>query len=54
MRYLIEKVTLDKTHPLWPNQELFKLRDLNTGRLSFGAYTTMEAAERMKEKKNAR
>ena len=55
MRYLIESVTLDKHHPLWPNLKGYKVFD--TGKREWWQwtlYTTLEAAEKMIERKISR
>jgi len=41
----ITTVTLDKFHPLWPNETLFAIKNLNTGKIGLGRYTTRERAE---------
>ena len=52
MRYLVQRIVLDKDHPCWPNEEVFKLLDRNTGHVSFGCYTTLEVAQGVADRKN--
>lgn len=52
IRYIIEPKILDKTHPLWPGQELFFIKDLQTGRVSLSCYTKREVASKIVDRKN--
>ena len=54
MRYMIERVKLDKLHPLWPEQEFYGILDTQTGRMSLGLYTTYDAAQEMLNIKKSR
>jgi hypothetical protein len=52
MRYIVVPHTFDKIHPLWPNEQVFFIKDLTTGRTSFSCYTKIEVAEEICKKKN--
>ena len=45
MNYLIESITFDKHHP-WRGQEMFRLRNVKTGLVSWSCFTTYERAGR--------
>lgn len=53
MRYIVVPVVLDAIHPLWPNEQVFHIKDLHTGLLSFGCYTRLEIAEEIVKRKNS-
>jgi hypothetical protein len=52
MRYIVEKVTFDKTHPIWANQDGFFIKDLHNGRLSWSYWTKIELAQQICHNKN--
>jgi len=52
MRFIVEKTTFDKFHPVWRNEDGFFIRDLNTQRLSFSFYTSYAVAQKICERKN--
>ena len=54
MRYSIELVVLDKYHPYFPNQSVFKIYDSLKRQFSYGCYTTHAAAEEMLTRKRHR
>ena len=53
MRFIVMPKTLDNTHPLWPNEEVFYLFDLDKCLLSMSCYTTYERAESIAKRKNS-
>lgn len=52
MRYVVEPVDLDKLHPVWPNQKVFKIRDLQENYLSKNCYTSEVVAKEIVKNKN--
>jgi hypothetical protein len=53
MRYIVIEVDLDKDHPHWPNQTVWKLKDTKTGEVSFACYKSPSIAKEMCDRKNA-
>lgn len=52
MRYVVEPVDLNKDHPVWPGQKVYKIRDLQENYLSTNCYVSEEIAKKIVEKKN--
>ena len=52
MRYVIQRFKLDKNHPLWADEEVYRIVDTFNGFASFSCYTTLEAAEKMLSRKD--
>ena len=52
MQYTIEKIKLEKTHPLWGGETFYKIRNIYTGQLGLGNYTSIDAAQSVINKKN--
>jgi hypothetical protein len=53
MRYIVEKITFDKIHTIWAEQDGFFIKDLHNGRLSWSFYTTYEVAQEICKRKNS-
>lgn len=43
-RFIIEEVKLDKEHPLWPSEIVYKIFDTKLDKYRYGCYTTPESA----------
>ena len=56
MRYVVQSETLDKVHPLWPNQKCYYIVDILGYKRPnpFTIYTTLEAAQDRCNKKNSK
>ena len=54
MRYQIQRFKLDKDHPQWPNEQVYRIADNFTGYVSLSCYTTLESAEKMLDLKLTR
>jgi len=52
IRYIVVPFVLSKHHPMWPNEQVFYIKDLNNGTLSFSCYKTYEEAEKVAHRKN--
>ena len=52
MRYIVVPKKMEKNHPMWPNQEMYYIRDCDTGNLSLSCYTTLEVAQKIVKEKN--
>jgi hypothetical protein len=48
----IVSVVLDSKHPIWPGETLYALKNLQSGKIGLGRYTTMERAEYWLEQRN--
>jgi hypothetical protein len=54
MRFIVESVKLDKTHPLWPDETVYYFVEVLTGKRSLGCYTTVETALEMAKRRERR
>lgn len=52
IRFVVHPVSLDEKHPVWPNETVFHVKDLDTGLLSLACYTTYDRAEKVAKNKN--
>lgn len=52
IRYIVIDIKPDPHHPNWPNEQLFKIKDLKTGNILYGCYTKREIAESIAVSKN--
>jgi len=52
MRYVVISKTLDKHHPIWPEETFLFIRDLVANRDSYSCYTNYEMAEQICKRKN--
>lgn len=51
-RYTVDNITLDDNHPYMPEQTVYKLRDVQTGTMRMGCYTSRKLAESIAGDKN--
>lgn len=52
MRYIVITEDTPKDHPMFPNERLYKIKDLKTGEKSMGAYKKLSLAEEVCREKN--
>jgi len=53
VRYNIQRFKLAENHPLWAGETVYKIVDTYTGYIPLSCYTSLEAAEKMLERKLA-